>query len=130
MYSKIIVLFTLALISMSVLAAKSASELAKETFVFVQEHEAMLGQIAVSATKAEFKKAIDRPTTRKFEEWPRFGKDGYEKYTDCRMLLDSFKLYSAAQFQAKGRLSDTDNISKLYFSDKRSCEGLLIELRE
>ncbi|MCB5187345.1 hypothetical protein LG200_04920 [Methylobacillus caricis] len=128
MRSQIIMSFVLASVSITAWATKPALELAKETFAFVEEHESMLTQLVSYGSQEEFIQAVYKPTIQKITEWPRFGKNGYEKYTDCRMVLDSFKQYSSAQFKAKGKLPDSDAISKLYFSDKRACRGLLIEL--
>lgn len=114
------------LLSVSMLAgADEAQGLARQTYSLVQERDAVLMQVIAAGTAKDYRHNIQQPVVQMVRKWPRFGDQRYDAYSPCRIMLDSFRHYSDAQFKAKGQLAKDSTLTKLYHSDVRSCQAMV-----
>lgn len=116
------------LLSISMWAgADEAQGLAKQTYSLVQERDAVLMQVIAAGTAKDYRHNIHQPIIQMVRKWPRFGDQRYDAFSPCRIMLDSFRHYSDAQFKAKGQLSKDSPLFKVYHSDLRSCQAMVGE---
>lgn len=124
MLKRLGVLLLLSLLSMP-LSAEEPQGLAMQTFSLVKETDAVLMQVIAAGTAKDYRHNIHQPIIEMVRKWPRFGDKRYDAFSPCRIMLDSFRHYSDAQFKAKGHLTADSPLVKVYHSDLRSCQAMV-----
>ena len=120
-------IFALLLILPIFASADEAQGLARQSFSLVKERDAVLMQVIAAGTAKDYRHNIHQPIIQMVRKWPRFGDQRYDAFSPCRIMLDSFRHYSDAQFKAKGHLTEDSPLAKVYHSDLRSCQAMVGE---